>query len=419
VAVESGLTDVDRLALELSKTPEGVPLILLARALFGDDVDAGDADYQWVRRECERQGHDVSRPTAPVVVEADGELVIRESQPDLAWVFPEFGEHVAPTGTGGHPVLTTASGISVDARESASPAGSQSGSIAKANAETYLSTRRTIETARGWGHLTGCLGGKRVGESSASGGGERTRFNDVDRARRSGARVAGAFDEARGEGFDRGAVVTATTAPGRFDSIADAATGLVSDVKALRTKVRDERSDGCDVCPPSVVVVEPTERGIPHAHVAMFGLDADAVDERELRRYWWETRGRAQQVWIDEIETAGDGDAEGAGWRWSGDEAGDEAGCPPMPYLRAGGDALARTASRSADEVVEIAAALRSASSVPTGAEVEVPVTPDGLVSSSTPASVTPATAAGVRWSAWYFGTGLRAVPSVSPSLRS
>lgn len=386
--------DHDALERLLRETPEGAPVIWLARTLFGDDVAAEDKDWKFVKRHCERYHH-VFKPTGKVAVpmaESDDpdkkyDYENWETEPDLVWV--------SPTGTPSGGVFNaTVSGISEHRGESAET-GDESVVVATANAAGILGRRRTFDTAAEWGALVGAFGAKRTGEDA----GERqaTRFNAVERARESPNRVAVAFAGARELNHSRGAVVTATTDPGRFDSSRAAAGSLLYDVNQLRRKVGR---------PPGVTVVEPTERGVGHAHIGLFGVDAsDLPSTHELHRYWWETRERGHQVDVQPIAV------DGEVWSWA-EQAPDAAdGCPPDAYLREGPVSVATVAHLNAEKVQAVANGYRDRGDAAMDATTAADV--DAAVAAETGVDV-----GAVRRAAWYFGTGLKAATRPSKAMR-
>jgi len=363
--------------------PEGAPVVWLARTLFGDHVAAGDKDWQFVKRHGERY-HSVFRPTATVAVEtAPGEYENRETEPDLVWV--------EPTATPVEGVLDTASGRTVSASNA-------SGSDAKRNAAVVLSARREVDTAGVWGDVVGAFAGKRVGEEQADGGPERTRCNTVTRALGGRDRVGTAFKGALAE-YEHGVVVTATTDPSRFESVAAAADGLLADVKALRKKLG--RAVGESVLP-GVVVPEPTARGVPHAHISAFGVERAALPSRhDLHECWWECRERGQQVDVKPLM------ADGGAWTWGGNGPADADGCPSRAYCQQGSTALTTTAALEAEDLLAVASALRDRGDAVMDATVDAEVEAETGVD-----------AGAVRRAAWYWATGLKAATRPSTALR-
>lgn len=382
----------DHEALErlLMESPEGAPVIWLARTLFGPDVESGDLDWQFVKRHGERH-HETERPTSKRAVQvAPGEYENRETESKLLWIFP--------TRTTPAPdVLDNRSGKTEH----------EYNSTALARAEGYLSRRETLSTARAWGGLVEAFGGKLLGEERADDGPEPTRFNDVARALGGRDRVRAAFAGAGERGYRKGTLLTATTAPGRFESIMDAADSLLDDVELLRRWL--DR-------PPGITVVEPTERGVPHTHLVLFRPPQELPTKRELHDYWWVNRERGQQVDVmplEAAETTSDNPAEE--WMWADERSENMTSTRPLSYLSEGAEALATVAELRAGDVLAAGTAYREVGNAEldaaTADERDCEIADAGALDNTE-------TAAAVRQAAWYFGTGLRTVTRPSPSLR-
>lgn len=356
-----------RLALVLQETPEGVNLPVLADRVF-DAEEPTRADRQWLRRECERQGHTVKRPTAKRAVRTSDGYENRETAPDLTWIFPR-GSPVEPNR---EPTLDNSSGRSV---EFGNLTQGNRASRAATNAAQAVNSRRRIHD---WGGLIAAFASKRLGEER--GCMEQTRFNTQSRALRGADAVARAFAGAAAEGYRRGVVITATTDPSRYDSILAASDGLLDDARALRDKLgRDADLGGR---PPGVTVVEPTATGIPHVHIAAFGVAASDLDRDALKSFWV-GRGRGHQVDLALLRRKPPTRADPLAWTWAGasSRTPERPGCPPATYLAAGSQALAAVARRDASDLEE---------------------TPDDAL----------------RQAAWYFSTGAKTATRASPSLR-
>jgi hypothetical protein len=382
--------DHDALERILIESPAGAPAIWFARTLFGPDVKSGDADWKFVKRHGERH-HEVKRPTSKIAVQvAPGEYENRKTEADFVWIFPT---QTTPTPD----VLDNRSGKTEHEHDS----------TALARAEGYLSRREALSTVRAWGGLVEAFGGKRLGEERADGGPERTRFNDVARALGGRDRVWTAFAGAEERGYRRGALVTATTAPDRFESIMDAADGPLDDVKLLRRWL--DR-------PPGVTVVEPTERGVPHTHLVVFRPPQELPTKRELHDYWWVNRERGQQVDIMPLEAAeATSDNPAEAWMWADESSENMTSTRPLSYLSEGAKALATVAELRAGDVLAAGAAFRDVGDAEldatTADERDCEIADAGALDNTQ-------TAAAVRQAAWYFGTGLRTVTRPSPLLR-
>lgn len=379
------LADHARLERWLRHNPHGAPIVWLARWVIGVSGETPARDCRLAERHCERY-HDVTTQCGLQYVVPDG-----ETETDTTGVLADataterdserrqYAEAEAAT------VLdSTGSGVS-EHRDS---------SVATVNAAGALKRRRTFDTAGERSVLVGALGGKLAGEERGPSGGERTRINDVGRARGSSNRVDTACAGASALGYEDGVVVTATTDPARFESCGAAARSLVPDAKQLRRKLG---------YPPGVTCVEPTARGVGHVHVLLFGVErSDLPTDHELHRYWWETRERGQQVDVQPIVR------DGETWVWAdGDGPADAQGCPPGAYCAQAARSLPAVARLDAADVLAVADAYRVRGAQPVTDAV------DAAVSAETGVN-----AVAVWQTAWYFGTGLKAVTRPSPELR-
>ncbi|WP_425606709.1 hypothetical protein [Natrinema marinum] len=372
------------------RSGDGKPIVWLARVVFGRDVESGDADWRWTRRECERlSGVDVVRPTAThsVVVDDDGDeptFENRETAADLVWA--SIDESAL------HSSLDT---VSVQKL----PQSTASRSTAKSRAAGMVSRRQTIETTT-WACLIGSLGAYRAGIGDLEEP-DPTRFTDRARARKPGARLSEAFDRA-GEKYERGVILTGTTKPSRFPSIADGAAELTDDVTNLR-KWLGRRLDGG--IPPSITCFEPTKHGVGHPHSALFGVDAADIPIEDVKTYWQEeeTVGRGHQVTVEPIAVD-----ETGSWYWLGDGP-DDAGCPPAAYLKEGARALETAARTDADDILVIADAYRDADESTDDLEPSTLDVPETVMANPD----------AIRIASWYFSTNTRAATNGSAELRS
>lgn len=321
---------------------EGAPLTALAQSAFGVDNVTGGANYQLARRLYQRRG----------------DLFKTARRDGYVWVQP------TPTLCR-RALLDPTSKHTVERQDG--------GGVAMSNAQSMLKSRRSFDAPGERGDLMGAFGAKREAT------GDRyhayqdtfspedhllvpysTRFNSERRVGETRDRYRGAWSRAAEEHRD-GVVVTLTTDPSRYDSLLDAARGLLDDVNRLKDWVSRSPESGparAGHRPPSVVSVEFTERGLPHVHVAFFGVRWLAKHSA-LSRYWSESRDRGEVVWIDRIRT------QGGRWTWVRDsedrQHGDAAGTSPRAYLSEGVDLLAASADATAGEVQESADALRAA----------------------------------------------------------
>lgn len=248
--------------------------------------------------------------------------------------------------------------------------------VALSNAKGLLGNRRAVEDAEVRGDLLGAFGAKRKStedrfhafEDTFSPGSYRlipysTRFNSGRRVAETRDRYGTAWDRGRevGETPGTGVVATFTTDPGRYDSLLDAAEGLLDDVNRLKGWLSRSPENGPSrpgYRPPSLVVPEFTERGLPHVHVVFFGVGW-LTTHAALSRYWDSCRNRGEVVWLDPIHVRGDR------WVWGRPREDrqhpDTRGRTPREYLREGIDLLAESADATAVEVRESADALRTA----------------------------------------------------------
>jgi len=149
-----------------------------------------------------------------------------------------------------------------------------------------------------------------------------------------------------------GSCVTLTTDPSRFDSLLDATESLIDDVSRFKSWLATDSRLGSR--PPSVVVPEFTESGLPHVHVLLFGVSW-VVPHAVLSAYWSGSRDRGEVVWFDRLESRG----EGGCWRWAGEGPDDADGRSPRAYLAKVLATFNDFASATPDTAREAARALR------------------------------------------------------------
>ena len=317
------------------------------------------------------------------------------------------------------------------------------GSMAAANAKAFCRRRRTIETAVERGDLVGSFAAKRAAtedrfhafEDSFNPGEHLlvpyvTRFNSPQRVAETRERYNEAWDQAAVQ-FGSALVATLTTDPARYPSIEAAVEGLLDDVNALKDWLAYVPSTGPSrpgFRPPSLVVPQPTERGVPHVHVVFFGVNW-LTTHASLRGFWDGKRGRGSVVWLDRLVSRG----PNGRWRWATSTEAREhptteiMGRSPRAYLAAGVDALAASASVSAAKVKETANVLRAVGDKHVTEPLIGSEGAQGLLSANTPARG-PATnegnsealerAQGLWMAAWFWAPELQ-VMTVSPSLRA
>lgn len=329
--------------------PEGVSLAYLVQCKYSsDDVSSASAAYQRVRRfilDAEDRGlFKIDRRGRSLWVEPTPEAYRRSS-------------------------LDTASKQSIETQD-----GSGLDSKALSNARGILSRRQTFDDAAAYGDLVGAFGAKRKGaegryrcyENTFTG--ERSfiplkdRFNSEQRVKETRQRLRMAFRRAAQQGHEQAMVTTLTTDPARFSNLEEACESLLDDVNRLKDWLERTPQNGPTRVghrPPTIVIPEFTDHGVPHIHLVMFGVGWVA-EHGELSRYWgWEQyRDRGDVVWIDQLH-ARDGQ-----WRWgrSSDERShpETRGRTPYEYLSKGVNALETSAALNADEIHEIAASLRN-----------------------------------------------------------
>jgi hypothetical protein len=339
------------------QNPTGVRPTVAARAVLDPDATAPDRDDRLARRTFE------NHPDLFKTTRLNGET----------WVEPTPEAYRRPS-------LDTASKHTVD---TGGEPGDGDG-IAVSNAEAILGRRRTVEDDAVRGDLLGAFGAKREAtedrfrafEDSFRPGSYRlvpyaTRFNSGRRVAETRDRYGTAWDRGREVGPNPGTatIVTVTTDPGRYDSLLNAAEGLLDDVNLLKKWVGrspESRPTRIGERVPTLVVPEFTERGLPHVHVVFFGVGWVAKHSA-LSRYWSENRDRGEVVWFDRLRV------RGGRWRWV-ESAGDRShpdvrGRTPREYLREGIDLLSASAEATAAEVREAANALRAAGRTDRGDE--------------------------------------------------
>jgi len=321
---------------------DGAPLTVLAQKAFGEDAVTGGANYQLARRLYRRHG----------------DLFKTARRHGYVWV---------------EPTTTLCQRASLDTASKHTVGTQDCDGVAMSNAEAMLQRRQTFEGLAERGDLVGAFGAKReatedrfhVLQDTFDPESHRlipysTRFNSVGRVRETWDRYQTAWRRAADE-YREGVVVTLTTDPGRYDSLAGMCDNLLGDVNALKDWVAYDPESGparAGHRPPSVVSVEFTDDGKPHVHVAFFGVRWLA-EHSALSRYWSDSRDRGRVVWIDRIRT------QSSQWVWVPDREDrqhtDIGGAAPRGYLGESIYTLAMSADTSATEVQETAAALRSA----------------------------------------------------------
>ncbi|RBI63626.1 hypothetical protein DMJ13_03590 [halophilic archaeon] len=264
--------DKTRLWSYLSNTPEGVPLSGLVSHVFGAaSGDYSNTDYKFAKRFLERREEFL-------IARQDGNL----------WV--------EPTISGLH---LNRSKQSVETRDGAGEAESR--------ASSFAGKHMTIGSDATRSSLLRSLAAKREGTEDRFNVFERvrgegaeylalpysTRFNSKRRVSSLQARYREAFEEA-GERFDHGVMLTVTTDPGNFESIAEAAESLMATKNALTDRFAYDPETGPSRPGrrlPSIAVPEFTDSGLPHIHIVYFGTRwLEAADS--LSNYLADRQGR-------------------------------------------------------------------------------------------------------------------------------
>lgn len=126
----------------------------------------------------------------------------------------------------------------------------------------------------------------------------RTRFNSPSRVAENQERFREAFARAEAE-FEEAVVVTLTTDPGRHDSILDATDSLLENKNRLSAWLSYDPENSPSrpgYRPPNVYALEFTDSGLPHLHVAYFGVRWLAP-QGTLAKYWRD-RGQGEVVHV-------------------------------------------------------------------------------------------------------------------------
>jgi len=134
----------------------------------------------------------------------------------------------------------------------------------------------------------------------------RTRFNSPARVAENRERFEEAFDRAT-ERFEEAVVVTLTTDPGRHDSILDATDALLENKNRLSAWLSYDPENGPSrpgYRSPNVYALEFTDSGLPHLHVAYFGVRW-LVPQETLAEYWRD-RGQGEVVHVRQAAKRGD-----------------------------------------------------------------------------------------------------------------
>ena len=286
--------------------PEGAPVIVAARSVLAPDADAGDGDHRLALR----------------FYREHGDLFKTARRDGFAWVEPRNPAFTCPA-VKHSPKHGEGDGTTDDTEPVSEQTGETGPSSPREDARDALAGRRVVDTDAARGLLLDALATYRESTEDryhrldrVRGNGPETvmlpystRFNAPGRVADSWERVESAFSAAS-DRHDRAVMVTLTTDLERFESVAAAGESLLSDVSRFKSWLATDGRLGHR--PPSVVVPEFTESGIPHAHVVLFGVSW-VVPHAELSAYWGENRDRGEVVWFDRLSSRD----EGGRWRWS------------------------------------------------------------------------------------------------------
>ncbi|QLG62645.1 hypothetical protein [Halorarum salinum] len=333
--------------------PEGLPFSRWLALTFGEPDGADHELGRGVLADAGDLLHS-EEPTGRVLVGTPDGEEIRETAPDLCWVYPRSALYLT---------ANKHSPKHADRTEVGEPRGDEP----KANARAALGRRRVVETDAERGHLLGTLATYRETTEDrylrfdrVRGSGPEhvlapyaTRFNAPERVGAARSRYEEAWDVA-GERYDSAVVLTPTTCPWWFESLAEAASSLSADVNRLKSWLASPSRLGDR--PESVVVYEWADRALPHPHIILFGVNW-AVSESELSHYWSARRDRGVVVDACRLRSRG----PGAPWRWaSSDERPEDArGRGPRAYFGKMLTAADEFARASPSEVRAASRALR------------------------------------------------------------
>lgn len=338
----------DALLTYAVENPEGTPVVVAVRSVVTPNTDAGDADHRLALRFYREYPN----------------LLKTGTRDGILWVWPRTAAFTC-SATKHSPKHAEGGGVSDDTVRLPSKT-SQSPRTPKENARAALSRRAVVSSDAVRGLLLDALATYRETTEDryhrldrVRGDGPETlfvpystRFNAVGRAARTRERIETAFDAASAR-FDRAVMVTLTSDPARYESLLTAAESLLADVSRLKSWLATDRRLGYR--PPSIVVPEFTESGIPHAHIVLFGVSW-IVAHGELSTYWSASRDRGEVVWFDRLESR----SECGRWQWASGGPGNVDERTPKAYLLKTADALVDVASVRPENVRAAAGTLRS-----------------------------------------------------------
>ena len=120
----------------------------------------------------------------------------------------------------------------------------------------------------------------------------RTRFTDDGRKDAQWQKFQYAWETASEE-YDNASYMTLTTDPKMHDGLLDAWENISDSFNRLMSFLSTDSRLGYR--PDYVAVLEPTDSGLPHLHVVVFG-EPWLIDQRELSDYWGKYQGRVVDI---------------------------------------------------------------------------------------------------------------------------
>ena len=175
----------------------------------------------------------------------------------------------------------------------------------------------------------------------------RTRFTDDARQDEQWAKFHYAWETASRE-YDNACFMTLTTDPKMHDGLLDSWENISDSFNRLMSFLSTDSRLGYR--PDYVAVLEPSDRGLPHLHVALFGVaPADIPSQEEIRAYWDGTRDVGSQVHVAPLRLRNNS------WLLRSEEAGDAGDVSLSYYLTEAMRDLVTVAESDADDLLEAA----------------------------------------------------------------
>lgn len=284
------------------QNPTGIRPTVAARAVLDPDARGGDADSRLARR----------------FYENHPDLFKITRQGGVTWVEPRPAafhlnrrKQEAKNADGG--------GVGYDTGEIGGGDADSPQEFAKDRARSFLSRYSSVGSDATRADLLGELGTELASIEDRVAVMERvrgsgpdyllapyeTRFNSPSRVMESRERFGEAFDRAT-ERFEEAVVVTLTTDPGRHDSILDATDALLENKNRLSAWLSYDPENGPSrpgYRPPNLYALEFTDSGLPHLHVAYFGVRW-LTTQAALSDYW-SRRGQGEVVHVRQAAKRG------------------------------------------------------------------------------------------------------------------